>query len=540
MGEIYRYLSGNVPGGIGLYVFLVVVIFLALFGISRRNELFTPRRFRIWFLAVWVVLTMGYVTFWVKDPPESALHRYSTHIYADHDADRWLAYFFRDEISKRLRPFQSSTNYFYWQRWNYLADVDCADAGNSDCLQLIRELPVDELIVGQIQRRGEQYIFRLTITKPHREKVLYEEEFPFSRAHPENRLPDILQRIRRFFPLRKQSLPVSLTDSLLVMAKDAFYRRDYTTSERLCKLALQNNPQTEEPRQWYFYNQIRLAEIVKGKETQQKPERADKADWQIMLEDARRFLIPLAQKQMENGMTDEFLTVMIAESFMLEGYFEDAEQFLKIAYGENPFDIHVLNAISLLHPTRYRDLRFRDEEHLLSKILHICPIFEEVLQRYVEKLLISVPVNETARLQTHEALSRFLKLNPRSTRGWLLWGKYQNTVFHYPEAYQAFLQADSLQPHSGLIQYNLGVAAFQMKDYERAETHFRKAIEWEDHLDAHLYLGVIYKNRGEYEKALAEFRYRVANKKSDDDYYAIQAMKGIRECLEALNIPIPQ
>ena len=39
MTDILNYLSGNVPGGIGLYACLVIVIFLVLFGISRRNDL---------------------------------------------------------------------------------------------------------------------------------------------------------------------------------------------------------------------------------------------------------------------------------------------------------------------------------------------------------------------------------------------------------------------------------------------------------------------------------------------------------------------
>ena len=62
----------------------------------------------------------------------------------------------------------------------------------------------------------------------------------------------------------------------------------------------------------------------------------------------------------------------------------------------------------------------------------------------------------------------------------------------------------------------------------------------DNYLDAHLYLGVIFQERGQYEKALERFRYRVAHKTDEDDYYAQQAMKGIRECLDALKIPIPQ
>ena len=40
-------------------------------------------------------------------------------------------------------------------------------------------------------------------------------------------------------------------------------------------------------------------------------------------------------------------------------------------------------------------------------------------------------------------------------------------------------------------------------------------------------------------KALEQFRYRVAHKKGENDYYANEAMIGIRQCLAALKIPIP-
>ena len=101
-------------------------------------------------------------------------------------------------------------------------------------------------------------------------------------------------------------------------------------------------------------------------------------------------------------------------------------------------------------------------------------------------------------------------------------------------ALQAFLKADSLLPHNGLIHFNIGVLYYEWEKYDRAEEYFQRSIEYDDYLDSHLYLGAIYKRRGEYRKALKEFRYRVAHKKGKDDEYAYQAMKGIRDCLKLL------
>ncbi len=538
MSDIYKYLSGNVPGGFALYLFLIIVIFGVLFSISRRNDLFTPQRFRIWFGVIWLAITAGYVVLWFDEPPETALHRYSTRIFTRNPADRWLAYYFRDEISRTLKPYRSATNYLYWQQWNLWANVDCADGNDPRCEEIIRLLPIDELITGEINRKGERYGFHLTITRSRSGRVEYEYEWVFDKQQPEKILQDVRKRLAQFFPLRDPAPAFEPADSLFVLAKEAFYRGEYEKSGEWCRQLAAKHPRNREIGKWYFYNQIRLAEELKKKDQTVPP--PGKTPWQVMLTEARRFLIPLAKEQMTGSAIDERMMNMIAESFMLEEYFGDAEQFLKIAYGENPFDVYVLENISLLNPDRYRDLKFRDEEHLLSKILQICPIQENVLQRYVEALLISMPVSKTARIRAREALTRFLKLNPASPRGWLLWGKYQLAVFDYRAAFDAFLKADSLEPHSALVQYNLGVTAYRLKEIDQAEKYFQNAVSWGDYLDAHLYLGVIYQSNGEYQKALQEFRYRVAHKQGEDDYYALQAMKGIRECLAALKIPDPQ
>ncbi len=539
MRDFYTFLSGNVPGGFALYLFLIIIIFGVLFSISRRNDLFTPRRFRLWFALIWLGITVGYVLLWLDEPPETVLHRYSTRIFTQNPADRWLAYYFRDEISKTLKPYRSATNYLYWQHWNIWAKVDCADGTDAGCEKLVRLLPIDELINGEIKRKEGRYVFHLKITRPQSHLTEYEHEWTFGKEKPDKILPEVRKHLAQFFPVRKPVPETDLPDSMFVVAKEAFYRGKYEKSGEWCHQLLAKYPQNREIGKWYFYNQNRLAEQLKEKDHSPPPPPPEKTPWQVMLTEARRFLIPLAKEQMTDGAIDEQLMNMIAESFMLNEYFGDAEPFLKIAYGENPFDVFVLENISLLNPDRYRDLKFRDEEHLLSKILQICPVQVNVLQRYVEILLTSVPVSETARIRARDVLSRFLTLSPGSPEGWLLWGKYQLAVFDYRAAFKAFLKADSLEPHSALVQYNLGVTAYRLKDMAQAERYFRNAISWGDYLDAHLYLGVIYQGRGDYQKALKEFRYRVAHKQGEDDYYAIQAMKGIRECLEALKIPIP-
>ncbi len=254
----------------------------------------------------------------------------------------------------------------------------------------------------------------------------------------------------------------------------------------------------------------------------------------------------MGNHHLANQETDEILrnrlaimSNMIAESFMLEELYGDAEQFLKIGFGENPYSLEILQNLTLLHPSRLKGLPLGDEDDLVARILNICPSNEAVLKKYIEKLLLNVQVTKAQSDEIKGRIDKALALNPASIVAWMLKGKYFNMNFDYEAALAAFQKADSLSPEDGVIQYNLGVTYFKMERPEEAEHYFQNAVKISDYLNAHLYLGAIYKDRGEYEKALERFRHRVANKEGDDDYYALQAMKGIRECLKALDIPIP-
>lgn len=541
MKNMIDFLSGNVPGGIGLYLLLVAVIFLVLFGISRRNELFTSRLFKIWFGGVWFVLTLAYIGWWMSDPHPVVLSRYSVIFFTEDENDRWLAYYFRDEVNESLQPARSKINYLYPQRWNYFAGIECAQSPG-DCQEIARKLPLKELVTGEIKKENGQYSLLLNLQNPGNNNSKTLGETQFSPETVDKALPAILSRLNPSFPVRSEGIIPSLPDKDLALAKDAFYREEYQQSLELCRRALARYPDHPEILKWYHYNRLRQAKALRLQEKKDEgnPFDSQKKPWQLMAMEARAFLVNLFKSYYDRGIGDVMLANMIAESFIMDERYGDAEEFLKIAYFENPFNVEVLENLSLLHDSRYKDLPFRNSEEILAWILDICPLHQGALTAYVEKMLADVPVNSVPSVKIRERVNRALALNPNSAAVLILRGRYNLMAFRYPEALRDFTKADSLEPNDAVVQYNLGVVYFKLKDYHTAENYFQKAVQLSDYLEAHLYLGAIYKERGEYEKALERFRYRVAHKQGDDDYYALQAMKGIRECLEALNIPIPQ
>ncbi|PID29166.1 MAG: hypothetical protein CR982_03600 [Candidatus Cloacimonadota bacterium] len=70
-------------------------------------------------------------------------------------------------------------------------------------------------------------------------------------------------------------------------------------------------------------------------------------------------------------------------------------------------------------------------------------------------------------------------------------------------------------------------------DKDKAIDIFNKAIALGDSLDSHLYLGKIYYEKGDFEKAIFHYRERMRHSYGNQ-YYRRQAAKGIRKCLEQL------
>lgn len=544
MADWIKYLSGHVPGGVGLYLLLMIVIFVTLWQISRSSELFTRKHFIRTYAIIWVVLTAAYAHFWFKSPPPQALYRYSTFFYSEDSSSRWMATYLRDELEAHLAPHRSYTDYFFKERWRYLGGLDVLTPDDGRLQNMIASIPIDEILIGKVSEGQGRY--RLSLQLRRGERVVDQAEFNFRPGDADWRWQDLLKWIEPYFPLadnREKAKPASIETALI---RDNFFRGRYAKSLEACREQISEyGADSQEYRfaeKWAAYNQIRLAVSLRqdGLKKARNPYDKKKSEWQKKLAAARAVLIPVAKAHINTGVEDALLNRMIGESFILEGFYNDAADFLKMAYTIDPEDIETLENLSYLHPSRYKELSFPDEESILRRIIALCPLYEKAVTKYAELKLTNAPVKDAPAREAKQAVEHLLRINPQSVNGLILQGKYYTSVFDYKQAIGLFEQADSLQPNLPVVHYNLGVAYYKQKQIASAEHHFKKAIQLGDYLDAHLYLGAIYKERGQFEEALAEFRYRVAHKIGDDDYYAVQAMKGIRECLDSLNIEIPK
>jgi len=59
----------------------------------------------------------------------------------------------------------------------------------------------------------------------------------------------------------------------------------------------------------------------------------------------------------------------------------------------------------------------------------------------------------------------------------MLFGLYYHKSKHYQDALTQYLKAESMDPESSEIQYNIGLAYYDLKDYDASVRHAQKAYK---------------------------------------------------------------
>jgi len=536
MENLIEYLSGNVPGGIGLYFLVILTVFFVLLFMRRVNELFNRKHFYRWLIISVLFITILYVFIWVNDPPYQINKRYTVDLFESNTKDNWLGHYLTQLISASLQPFKSKRHFSFPYYWLYhITPTDSIDQ-RPFRQRIYSKMPVHSVLSGSIEKHSEKITAELVFYRYPSGKIVKKSKTWFQ-------LKDIslfLEWVRKEFgdllPFvsQTQANVIVPLDSVLELGKWNFFRGNYRQAE---KLLIRKSGKTEIDRfreMWLQYTRIRLA----GLERQANPPKNLYLDiqpeWQKKLQAARSVLLKLLREGFENPMAN----LMIAESFIWEEEFSNAEVFLEKAYIDNPFNIDVLFNLSFLHPSRYREFGFNGVREIYQKILAIDPIEETVLLKWSQYILENHPAYTPSPNFAKDFLERYLKINPYSPEVWNMLGEIYSRQAQRAAALQAFQKADSLLPKNGRINYNIGVLYYEWGKLNEAKIYFQRAIDYGDYLDAHLYLGAIFLDEGKYKKALERFRYRVKHKKGDNDLYAYQAMKGIQQCLKAMGEPL--
>jgi tetratricopeptide (TPR) repeat protein len=393
-------------------------------------------------------------------------------------------------------------------------------------------MPIQRVLKGEITLLENAFKIRLMLVQYPDGKVTALGENRFNMYNVNQFMNWIREQSHHLFPMNASGNPESFPapDSLLTMLKIQFYKQDYAQCLKTLTFARDRDNGHPEVDIWKQYIDIRIAGLDSQENPITNPFEKKIPEWQKKMQIARNRLLDYLRL----GKTEKRMDLMIAESYLWEKDFASAEIFLKKEFVENPFNIDVLANLAYLHPSRYREFQFNDAMEIRRRILELCPIEEDVLIKWSDLILLGNPAYTAPPKKAQERVEKYLTINPHSYRGWLMHGKILAHALKRKQALESYFKADSLAPKNGLVQYNIGIVYYELKNLPLAEDYMKKAIDYQNYLNAYLYLGTILKEQGKYEEALEKFRYRVKHKTSDDDYYAQQAMKGIQECLAAL------
>ncbi|MDZ7372795.1 MAG: tetratricopeptide repeat protein [candidate division KSB1 bacterium] len=201
-----------------------------------------------------------------------------------------------------------------------------------------------------------------------------------------------------------------------------------------------------------------------------------------------------------------------------------AEQWLAKAYRRNARDGRTLYWLAHLHASRLRALGLRHPEHALRRAVECDPFLFEARIMLAELYF----QNRKFRAAQQEA-EALLALNPVHEDGLMLAGRIAIGLNDIPRTLEIYKRVVDLNPLNADAYYNLGIVYFHTGHLADAEALFRRAVEINDHADAHFYLARIYEKVGLREKAAEEYRIRVRLRKGADDPFADQARKRLAE-----------
>jgi tetratricopeptide (TPR) repeat protein len=533
MSDLISYLSGNVPGGIFLYVFVIFMTLLILLYIYWVNELFLGRHLIRWSLAVLLIFSIIYWGYWFKNPSHHLYRRYSILMLQSNTKDNWFGEYITDLLTKNIKPYKTDREYLFPYYWFFKITPTDSSLSPKLIKHICTTMPVHKVLKGSINKNGKALSVSLQLVQYPDEIILGEAEERFNIYELDKLLIWIRSEFNGDLPfqLLNDLKSFSPPDSLLQMVRRYYYMKKYDSCLKLLTGIDKDLEENLNINLYRNYITIKKAGLERMKSPPKNPYGSQKPQWEKDLNKSRNFIINYLQAGFDDGLAN----IVVAESDIWKEEYSSAEIFLENSYVDNPFDIDVISNLVFLHPSRYKEFGFSNTQDIYKQILTLCPFEEITLLKWSDDILNDNPSFTAPPKFAKKYVKRYLLMNPYSYKVWLMLGKIYAHGLDREEALHAYLKADSLYPNDGMINYNIGVLLYEWEKYDKALEFLKHSVECDDYLDSHLYIGAIYKVKGEYEKALEEFRFRVARKVTDDDRYAYEAMKGIREILEIMN-----
>jgi tetratricopeptide (TPR) repeat protein len=526
MQEILRILNGNVPGGIYLLLLVLSVYFIVNLYLLKVSPLFDKRKFVKWVISGFLFFILIYAVIWRINPPVLPKTRVVIGPVFGDTEYKTLGY---SEFLREHFPYRKNKSVYLmdWS-WFYPSCNDKARTGKLDqWVSFIRKMKPKIWIWGEIkdEKNGKYiYYYYKNMQKKDSLVIYLGDAYMTAFRHwlKKNKI-DLQTRIPKLF----------IPDAYAMMGAiiQWYYLGQYETIQKKFKENRILNI-TDHYMLWVFkcLAESNLAFQLKQKSPAKNPMEMKKTEWEKKFIRSRTDLIQYTRKGNENV----FVLLALAKSFLLEEKFGFADAFLKQALTLTPNHFKIYYLMSFLHPSRLQEIGFKNELEVLERAYYMNPIDEETVVRYAHYLFDTKRPFSGRKQKAIQLLRKYLDLNPTSLKAMKKIAYFYMYQHQIAEALKIYKRMEQLAPNDKDIQFNKAIAYMENGENEKAISIFDELKDQPGYEDAYAYLGKIYKDQGNYQKALDAFRKRVRMKKSDDDQVALECMKGIRETLQEM------
>ena len=513
MHEFYTWISGNVPGGFLLLSFVLLTVNVALYFLYRSSKLFSRDvymrkgwQFNFSILALYIFL-------WIFLSPPQLPPRYAILPFQKGKA---IDVRFCNALEYALMgKFDPEFIRHRWEWFYKTANKDSViDSAYRDTLA--DRLGIDFLVTGTIRNSKDRIEVTCAFGQPFDQDTF--SVSAGSEAQMINLLTAGLKKRTRKFD--NSAVPVADIENLLANAA-------------IKKRLLDHDPdlKTDEV-QGDGPNSVALrADIFLRIGIKDKPKRAGSSDL-VTQENNPGFLqlqklvIPYSREEKDT----EEMNLALGQMYLHMQNYGMAEVCLKKAVAQDAHDARIYYYLSFLHDSRIEEYGFKNREQVLKQAVRLDPGYTDAALMLADDYYFSGSGSSNAQGTTKalSVINKFLEINPLSSDILNLLGRIYLQTKYTREAMGIYRKLVDLHPDSATYNFNLGVSLYQLKSYDEAEKCFRNAIDLKDQVDAYLYLGAIYKQRGQLKTALEYFRERIRRKTGPEDHYAKEAMRQVR------------
>ncbi len=512
MEQIISFLSGGVPGGILIFLLLLLIVNLA-FSFLKSSKLFSAEQSKKNRRTYSLALLLIYIGVWLATQPPKPQIRIivmpaiSSEITFKADARAFeLA-----ELFRRFAPGMLKPKYLL-HRWTWLYETINADSVSffSQWKRTAQALHPGIVIQPYLQDEG------LSCSVISSGDSLY-----FSASNPQNLLIKIKQNTALF---KKNTLIPEFNHSSLPL-RFLLLQKKYDTVIRFAATDTS----------FEIMQMVAEAYVRKGL---QRPIDREKAKYMKIenpdFQEAKKYYSKIIRAGADTPETAYWLGRMA----IYDQTYTKAEVFLKKAFVEDPSNARILLQLSYLHPDRLKEFGYNSRIDILKRAVCLDPGFREAVFQLAQEYYSSGTGTSagTGTNRARQIIETFLKINQDDIKILSLLASIELKLGYYDKAFQLYSKIAVRTPHDSNSWYNLGIVYFMKKEYKKALHNFLKAIAIDQNRDAYLYAGITYRMLGDNKKALHYYRERIRRKSGDDDIWAKEAMKGIRKILSDTTI----